>query len=79
MIKKILLICLITILGAAAGILTAPAQAGGVRCQTYQCQQAQQEIQYLYDAIWYERQKLTPCWQCIRDAEDRIRWLMTIR
>ena len=53
--------------------------AGGVNCQSYQCQQAQQEIQYLYDAIYFEKQKQYPNWPAIKQAEARIRWLQQIR
>ncbi len=79
MVKKFLLVCLLVVMGATAGILTAPAQAGGVACQSYACQQAQQEIQYLYDAIWREKNRQYPNWNWIQQVQNRINWLNTIR
>lgn len=55
-----------------------PGIAGGF-CQTYQCQQAQQEIQYLYDAIWREKGKQYPNWNWIQQVQNRINWLNQIR
>ena len=53
--------------------------AGGVQCQSYACHQAQQEIQYLYDAIWRERQRQYPNYVAINQAKARIQWLNQIR
>ena len=53
-------------------------QAGGSNC-SYQCQQAQQEIQYLLNAIYWEQRKPRPNWAAIRQAEQRINQLRRIR
>lgn len=52
---------------------------GAVQCQTYNCQRAQDEIRYLLNAIYWERQKPSPCWSCIRNAQQRINFLRTIK
>ena len=68
-----------TLLGIVLLFAASTATAGYIECRTYQCHAAQQEIQYLYDAIWFERQKPFPCWPCIEDAQRRIQYLQTIR
>ncbi len=79
MIKKFIIVCLVVFIGIYASILTAPAQAGAVVCLTYQCRQAQQEIQYLYDAIWRESEKLYPNYAAMDQAQERINRLNNIR
>lgn len=78
MFKKTLITAFLIICMSAPGVINT-VSAGFAQCQTYDCQLAQQEIQYLYDAIYYEKQKPYPNWNAIRQAEQRIRWLMTIR
>jgi len=53
--------------------------AGSGQCQTYACHQAQQEIQYLYDAIWREKQRQYPNYVMINQAQARIQWLNQIK
>lgn len=78
MIKKFLIG--LYIFAIVLAIFTAPQiNAGGVQCQSYQCHQAQQEIQYLYDAIWREKQKQLPNNAAINNAQARIDWLDQIR
>lgn len=50
-----------------------------VQCKTYQCYQAQQEIQYLYDAIWRESQKRHPNYAEMNQAQSRINELAEIK
>ena len=78
--KKFFLIALMIFsLGFAAPTAAGGGSGYGVQCYTYECLLAQQEIQYLLDAIWWEKQKMYPNWEAIRQAEARIRFLSTIR
>ncbi len=67
------------IIATLMAMVSAPIVFAGGFCQTYQCQQAQQEIQYLYDAIWREKSKQYPNWNWIQQVQNRINWLNQIR
>ena len=78
MIKKFAIV--LFIMATLMAMYSAPIVfAGGVQCQTYQCHQAQQEIQYLYDAIWRESEKRYPNYAAMNQAQERINWLENIR